>query len=176
MKVLIGLGNPGSKYVTTRHNIGFLFLDWLAQTKYNQSNFQNQKKFQAETLEIQTNEEKLLLVKPTTFMNLSGDSYSKIKNYYNLENSDITIIYDDIDLDFADYRYREKGSAGTHNGMRSILQHSETHEIPRLRLGINSEIREHYQLSDFVLANFSKDELSQLSNFFEKAYQKLEIN
>lgn len=176
MKVLIGLGNPGPKYVTTRHNIGYLFLDWLAQTKFKLKDFQNQKKFQAETLEVQTEQGKLLLVKPTTFMNLSGDAYSKIKNYYNLEQKDITIIYDDIDLNFGTSRYKKKGSAGTHNGMRSIIQHSTTNEIPRLRLGINSPIREHYELADFVLANFSKDELAELSNFFENSYQKLEIN
>lgn len=173
MKVYIGLGNPGSKYITTRHNIGFLFIDWMAQTIFKESDFKLNKKFQAETLEINHNSEKIILVKPTTFMNLSGDSFSKIKNYYDLQDQDFTIIYDDIDLDFMTSRYKEKGSAGTHNGMRSILQHSETNHVPRLRLGVNNEIRQHQELSDFVLSSFSKEELSNLSQFFEESYKKL---
>lgn len=175
MKVIIGLGNPGNKYLTTRHNIGFLFLDWLAQTKFDTNNFQNSKKLHAETLELELNGEKLLLAKPTTFMNLSGDSFSKIKNFYKLEDKDFIIVYDDIDIDFGTSRFKEKGSAGTHNGMRSILQHAEDQNVPRLRLGVNNSIRQHQELSDFVLSNFSKDELKSLSKIFEESFQKLDI-
>ncbi len=173
MKVIIGLGNPGKKYLTTRHNIGFLFLDWLAQTQYSEKNFSNNKKLQAETLELNDNNQKIILAKPTTFMNLSGDCFSKIKNYYDLENKDFLIVYDDIDIDFGDSRFREKGSGGTHNGMRSILKHSDSNDIPRLRLGVNNTHRQHQELSDFVLSNFSKDELKQLSEIFLEAYKKL---
>lgn len=174
MKVYIGLGNPGSKYITTRHNIGFLFLDWLSQKIFqNDDTFKTNKKLQSEIFEANYNGEKIILAKPTTFMNLSGDSFSKIKNFYNLENNDFVIIYDDIDIDFLESRFKTKGSAGTHNGMRSIIQHANTQDVPRLRLGINNPYRKHQDLSDFVLSNFSKDELSQLHKFFENAYQKL---
>lgn len=175
MKVIIGLGNPGNKYLTTRHNIGFLFLDWLAQTQFDKKEFQNSKKLHAETLELDSNGQKLLLAKPTTFMNLSGDAFSKIKNFYKIEDKDFIIVYDDIDLDFSTVRYKEKGSAGTHNGMRSILQHADSQGVPRLRLGINNPIRQHKELSDFVLSNFSKDELQNLSKIFQEGLSKIDI-
>jgi PTH1 family peptidyl-tRNA hydrolase len=108
-------------------------------------------------------------------MNLSGDAFSKIKNFYKIEDKDFIIVYDDIDLDFSTVRYKEKGSAGTHNGMRSILQHADSQEVPRLRLGINNPIRQHKELSDFVLSNFSKDELQNLSKIFQEGLSKIDI-
>lgn len=177
MKVIIGLGNPGTKYQTTRHNIGFLYLDWLSKKISSTAIFSEKNKLKAEIAEINKTE-KILLAKPTTFMNLSGESFQAIKNFYKLENSDFLIIYDDIDLDFNNSRFREKGSAGTHNGMRSIIQYSGSIEVPRLRLGVANEFMKNQALSDFVLSDFSKDEQNSLLDFFESTtpiLQKLEI-
>lgn len=176
MKVIVGLGNPGKKYEQTRHNIGFLFVDWLANVVFglNDSDFKEDKKFKAMVAETSFSGEKFLLVKPLTFMNLSGETVVAIKNFYKLQNEDFVIAYDDIDLEFGVNRYREKGSAGTHNGMRSIVGLVGAQDVPRLRLGVDSDERLVFgSLADFVLARFKKDEWDQLVEFFEQSWAVL---
>jgi PTH1 family peptidyl-tRNA hydrolase len=166
MKVIVGLGNPGAKYTTTRHNIGFLYLDYLQQ-KFGFSEFADKPKLKCLVAEGTLNGEKCLLVKPTTFMNLSGEAVLAVMNFYKLEFSDFLICYDDVDLMFGVTRYRESGSSGTHNGMRSIIGLLGTQEIPRLRFGVDIPDRKH-DLASFVLANFDENQLPELKSIFEQ--------
>ena len=174
MKIIIGLGNPDSKYTLTRHNIGFLYLDWLNHKFFQNQNFQTKSKLKSNIIETSLNSEKIILAKPNTYMNLSGDAFIALQNFYKIDTKDILVIYDDIDIEFNTFRYREKGSAGTHNGMRSVIQNTNTQEIPRLRLGISNQFRQHIPLSEFVLSNFSKDEQNKLPEFFESTLQTLQ--
>jgi PTH1 family peptidyl-tRNA hydrolase len=173
MKVIVGLGNPGAKYLTTRHNIGFLFLDFIAR-KYEFADFEEKTKLKSLVSEKNIGTEKVLLIKPTTFMNLSGESLLAVKNFYKLEWSDFLICYDDVDLPFGTVRQRLSGSAGTHNGMRSILGISKDDNIPRIKLGIEVENRLG-DLSGFVLGRFSDLELSELKDIFENGLAKIDF-
>jgi len=165
MKLIVGLGNPGDKYFKTRHNVGFLFLDFLKQ-HYEFSDFLEKRDFKSMISEGSINGEKYLLVKPTTFMNLSGDSVLSLVNYYKLTLDDVLVVFDDIDLLFGDVRYKQNGGPGTHNGMRDICTKLNSRSFSRLKFGIEIENRFH-NLSDFVLSNFSKDELDSLFDLFK---------
>jgi len=164
MKIIVGLGNPGDKYKETRHNIGFLFVDYLAK-KFGADEFQEKSKFKALVSDVSVNGKKILLVKPLTFMNLSGETLVTLKNFYKVENEDFLIAYDDVDLPFAKIRYRKEGSAGTHNGMRSIINLLGTQNIPRLRFGVEVEERK-MDLASFVLSRFLAEEINDLSDIF----------
>lgn len=155
MKLLIGLGNPGPKYSKTRHNVGFAALDHFAGTL--DETFAHKKNLEAEI--IKTGE--VVLAKPQTFMNNSGVAVQKIADYFKIAPEGICVLYDDIDLPFGDIRTRTEGSAGTHNGMRSIVQHLGT-EFPRIRIGISSEDQGRIPIEDFVLQNFSESEQKTL--------------
>lgn len=153
MKVIVGLGNPGIKYEHTRHNVGFDVLNLISE-KLGLSI--NKSKFKSLIAETQYNGEKLVLVLPQTFMNLSGEAVQEIKSWYKLQSSDILIIYDDIDLNFADIRFRPNGSAGTHNGMRNIIDLSSDDKFPRLRIGIGKPA-ENWTLVDWVLSTYQTE-------------------
>ncbi len=171
MKIIVGLGNPGKKYDSTRHNIGWMFIDYLAK-----ANNIEVTKSQCDSLvgETMINGEKIILVKPTTFMNLSGNAVVKIKNWYKVENSDILIVFDDVDIPFGTVRYRVKGSGGSHNGMKNIVQMLSTEQVARLRIGLGGLKRERQNMIDFVLQKFSKDELDKLNlEIFPEAELKL---
>ncbi len=158
-KVLIGLGNPGKEYEKTRHNIGWIVLDTLARD-CDAEEFKENKKLRALIAEGRHGSKKIIFVKPLTFMNLSGECTALIKNFYKVENSDITVLYDDIDLPLGTLRYRKEGSGGTHNGMKSIVAHLGEN-VPRLRLGIDARsdlMKERMDLSDYVLGSFTKTE------------------
>lgn len=162
MKVLIGLGNPGEKYIKSRHNIGWMIINEFAD-RVGADNFKENKKFKALITEIvnpNDSREKLLLVKPLTFMNLSGETVSAIKNFYKLQNEDLIVVYDDIDLPLGELRFRNSGGPGTHNGMRSIVEHIGE-DFPRLRFGIENrpiDLKAKIDLSDYVLGGFAKHE------------------
>lgn len=154
MYIIVGLGNPGKQYENTRHNIGFITVDYLA----NQHNIKiNKIKHKALVGEGFINREKVLLVKPQTFMNLSGRSVREILDYYKVEADELIVIYDDIDLETGKIRIRKKGSAGTHNGMRSIIYDIQTDLFPRIRIGVGRD--ERIELSSYVLSKFKKDEI-----------------
>lgn len=169
MHVIIGLGNPEDRYMETRHNVGFKVLDYFSQAVGIEI---NKKKHKALLGEGFINGKKVLLVKPQTYMNLSGDSIGKIVGYYNIELKNILVIYDDIDLDVGKVRMRSKGSAGTHNGMRSIVERLGDNQISRLRLGIGRP--EKQDLSSFVLSKFTKEEQEALIDPIEKTKQAIE--
>lgn len=153
MKAIIGLGNPGMKYAGTRHNIGFDAVTAIAD-KYNLSI--NNKKFKGVYADGHIAGEKVLMVQPQTFMNLSGECVREVADFYKLNPDEIIIICDDINLDVGRLRIRKKGSAGGHNGLKNIIAHLGTEEFPRIRVGVG-EKTEGWDLADYVLARFDKD-------------------
>jgi PTH1 family peptidyl-tRNA hydrolase len=155
MKLVVGLGNPGRKYKKTKHNIGFMCLDYYAE-KYSVK-FKKDNKFKGESLKIGD----LILLKPHTFMNLSGQSIRAASDYYNVNIEDILIIYDDLALPLAKLRLREKGSSGGHNGIKSLVQHLGTEDFKRIRIGIDSNPL--IDPKDYVLGKFSKKELEEIN-------------
>ena len=136
MKVIVGLGNPGKEYENTKHNIGFLAIDRLAE-RFGIN--VKQIKHKALTGEGFAEGKKVMLVKPQTYMNLSGQSVREVLSYYKVESEDFIVIYDDIDIPIGTLRLRAKGSAGTHNGMKSIIYDLKDDGFPRVRVGIGGE-------------------------------------
>ena len=173
MKLIIVLGNPGKEYSNTRHNIGFLFLDHINP----EGDWISDKKFQAETSKILLEGKEYLLVKPQTFMNLSGKSINKILQYYKIPLTDIICVYDDIDLPFGSIRIRHEGSAGTHNGMKSMIQELGSDKFHRLRIGIenrNDQEKRQIDLSSYVLGRFTEEETKELAKIFREAQDSLD--
>lgn len=168
MYIIAGLGNPGKKYENTRHNIGFITLDYLAERHDIQI---NKIKHKALVGEGRISGQKVLLVKPQTYMNLSGESLREVMDYYKVDIEDMIVIYDDIDLPAGTVRIRKKGSAGTHNGMRSIVQHLGQ-DFPRIRMGIGNERKG--DLADFVLGGFSKEDREVLEPAVVRACDSVE--
>ena len=164
MKVVIGLGNPGKKYEKTRHNIGFIAIDNLRK-KLNVND--EREKFQALVSEKNIDGEKVIFLKPQTFMNLSGNSVIEIVNFYKLDpKKDIIVVYDDMDLSFGDIRIREKGSSGGHNGIKSIISHIGE-EFIRIKCGIGAKEK---GAVEHVLGEFSQTEQKDLEEILEKIY------
>ena len=170
MIIICGLGNPGAKYTKTRHNIGFRLVDKLANGKA------FLEKWNALILKTELHGKQVLLLKPQTYMNLSGQALRQVVNFYKIKPENIVITYDDVDLKFGDIRYRKEGSAGTHNGMKSVIRELGTNKIPRLRLGVESRglyMPEQMDLANFVLAPFAKEEEQQMESFLAKASEEL---
>lgn len=155
MKIIVGLGNPTAQYAGTRHNVGFSVIDELAE-KYNIKI--DEKKHKAHFGKGMIAGEKVILAKPQTFMNLSGESVRELVDYYKADPSDVVVIYDDIALGVGCLRIREKGSAGGHNGMKNIIQHLGCDTFPRIRVGIGEKPK-NFDLADYVLSRFGKEEL-----------------
>ena len=164
MFVVAGLGNPGLLYKRTRHNAGFQALDVLAQELCIKV---SKRGFSGEYGEGSYNGERVVLVKPTTYMNLSGDCIQAVMHFYKCPVENLIVLYDDIDLPVGYLRIRDKGSAGTHNGMRSIIGTLGSENFPRVRIGVGGhnggDLRKH------VLGKPSKDDQSQLASAFEDA-------
>lgn len=154
MFAVIGLGNPGKKYSGTKHNVGFDAIDCLS---YRNKVKLNKIKHKSLYGEVNINGEKVILVKPQTYMNNSGIAVKEIKNYYNIPIENIIVIYDDIDIEIGTLRIRKKGSAGSHNGMKSIIYHLESKDFPRIRIGIGKP-KENQNLIQHVLSGFNKKE------------------
>lgn len=171
MFIIAGLGNPGLRYANTRHNIGFITLDILAQKLGIEV---KRAKHKALIGEGTLAGEKILLAKPQTYMNLSGESILDLRNWYKVEDSRIIIIYDDIDLDVGVLRIRSSGSAGTHNGMKSIIYQINSQDFPRVRLGIG-RAPEGWDLKDYVLSTFREDEIPQMKEACERAVEGIEL-
>ena len=164
MYVIAGLGNPGKKYENTRHNMGFIAIDQLAE-KHNIK--VDKLKFKALVGEGRIADQKVLLVKPQTYMNLSGESIREVMNFYKLEPENLIVIYDDIDIEAGTLRIRKFGSAGTHNGMKSVVYQLQSDRFPRIRLGIGSQKKG--DLVNFVIGGFSKEEVPVLEEALQHA-------
>lgn len=171
MYIIVGLGNPGDKYEKTRHNVGFNVIDLLAK-EY--SIDVSKIKHKALIGEGRVGTEKVILVKPMTYMNLSGESVADICNYYNIDLENLIVIYDDIDLDVGKIRIRKKGSGGTHNGMRSIIKCLGANDFPRVRVGV-SKPKPGQDLADFVLSRFRKEESDDVELGLEKAAKAVDV-
>lgn len=156
MYIIAGLGNPGREYEMTRHNIGFEVIDYLAD-KYNIK--VSKLKFKGIYGEMNIGGEKVLVIKPQTYMNLSGDCIVEFKNFFKIPTENIIIINDDIDIEQGRLRIRAKGSAGTHNGLKSIIYQLQADNFPRIRVGVGAPRHKEYDLADFVLGRFTKDEI-----------------
>lgn len=165
MPLIVGLGNPGGKYAGTRHNIGYRVVDKLADRL---SIRFGTGKGPFEIGDCHVDGEKLLLVKPTTFMNRSGDAVVQVLNWYKMEETECLVCYDDLNLPIGTLRMRPKGSAGGHNGVRDIIQKLGTDRFPRLRIGIGSDFREGNQV-DYVLSRFSKSKTETIEETVERA-------
>lgn len=155
MKIIVGLGNPTREYEGTRHNIGFSVITELSDT-YNIS--VDTKKHKGLIGKGIIEGEKVLLVMPQTYMNLSGECVREVMDYYKCDNSDLIVIYDDISLDVGKLRLRAKGSAGGHNGIKNIIAHLGTDVFDRIKVGVGEKPK-HMDLADYVLGRFDKDEL-----------------
>nr|WP_215607303.1 aminoacyl-tRNA hydrolase [Leptothoe spongobia] len=178
-KLLVGLGNPGQKYDRTRHNIGFEVIDALAKAW--SIPMSNNKRFQGITGESRTAAgNRLILLKPTTYMNRSGQSIRAIVDWYKLSPSDVLVIYDDMDLPIGKLRLRLSGSAGGHNGMKSIISHLGTQIFPRLRLGIsrsdNPETQSNRTVVNHVLGKFAPDERKVIDAAIQLAEEAVEFS
>ena len=164
MKIIAGLGNPGKEYENTKHNAGFLTIDVLSE-KYGIK--VNKIKFKGLIGEGMIGTEKVILVKPQTYMNLSGQCIREIVSFYKLDMEDLVIIYDDIDLPMGNLRIRKKGSAGTHNGMRSIIYDLQDDGFPRVCIGIGGERKG--DLANYVISGFSGDDRKLIEDAIIKA-------
>lgn len=169
MYVIAGLGNPGKKYENTRHNMGFITVDQLAEKHDIKV---DKLKFKALVGEGRIAGQKVLLVKPQTYMNLSGESIREVMHFYKLEPENLIVIYDDIDIELGALRIRKFGSAGTHNGMKSVVYQLQSDRFPRIRIGIGSQKKG--DLVDFVIGGFSKEEVPVLEETVTKAVGAVE--
>ncbi len=165
MYIIVGLGNPGRQYEHTRHNVGFEVVDRLADRL---GISVSEKKHKALCGKGILEGQKVVLVKPQTFMNLSGESVRSAADFYKPEQDHVIIIYDDVSLDPGQLRIRAKGSAGGHNGIKNIIAQLGTQEFPRVKVGIG-EKPDKMDLADYVLSHFSQGEWKQMENAFEEA-------
>lgn len=157
--IIVGLGNPGKEYEHTRHNAGFISINKIAE-KYNCN--LNKLKYKAMVNDCIINDKRVLLMKPQTFMNLSGESVTQAMNFYKIPPENIIIILDDISLDVGRIRIRRKGSDGGQRGMKSIIGLSGSDKFPRIKVGIGEKPNPNWNLADWVLSRFTKDELDTL--------------
>lgn len=165
MKLIVGLGNPTPQYAKTRHNVGFEVIDLIAQTYNISVDIAKHKGLYGKG---RIDGETVILLKPMTYMNLSGESVILVANYFKITSEDIIVIYDDINLDVGRLRIREKGSAGGHNGIKNIIAHLGTDVFPRIRVGVGMK-PPRMDLADYVTSRFSKEEQPYMEEGFEKA-------
>jgi PTH1 family peptidyl-tRNA hydrolase len=168
VRAIFGLGNPGRKYQNTRHNIGYNIIDYLSE--YFDVPFKAGRGDYYYT-EFSFNNERVILVKPTTYMNRSGECVEHVLRYFPLSETDILIVYDDFNLPFGTLRFRPQGSDGGHNGIRSIINHLHSDSFDRLRFGIGDDF---FKAVDHVLSTFTKDESDQLNQLLEISRKGIE--
>ena len=170
--LIVGLGNPGKKYETTRHNAGFMCIDKLSQKE----NVDVKKvKFHALIGECYIEGHKVIVMKPQTMMNNSGQAIKECATFYKIPPENIIVIYDDISLEPGKLRIRRKGSAGGHNGIKSIIAHLGSENFPRVKIGVGAKPHPDYDLVDWVLGSFPKDQLKLINESCENAYNAIKI-
>ncbi|HVJ50469.1 aminoacyl-tRNA hydrolase [Desulfitobacterium sp.] len=170
MKLIVGLGNPGAQYAETRHNVGFLLLDtWAEKLKLD-----FRPKFQGLMAETQEAGERVFLLKPQTFMNLSGRSIRELTQFYKIPSKDILVVHDDMDLPLGRIRLRQSGSAGGHNGIKSTIAEIGTEEFWRLKIGIGRPLAG-WDPARYVLASFTKDEVPSMEDVLDRGQEVLRL-
>ncbi|MBQ8474758.1 MAG: aminoacyl-tRNA hydrolase [Clostridia bacterium] len=157
--LVVGLGNPGDKYLRTRHNAGFIAIDYICEKQNVRC---DRLKFKALTGEITLGGKRMLLMKPQTFMNLSGEAVSAAADFYKIAPENIIVIVDDIALAPGGMRIRRGGSAGGHNGLKSIIEHLSSDAFPRIRIGVGEKPNAEYDLADWVLGTFSREDIDAM--------------
>lgn len=170
--LVVGLGNPGREYRLTRHNVGFMAVDYLAQTAKADV---RRLKYHALTGNAVIAGVPVLLMMPQTYMNLSGEAVGEAARFYKLPPERVIVIFDDVDLPIGTLRIREKGSAGGHNGIKSIIAHLGTEEFPRVKIGIGPKPNPEMDLADYVLQEFTKDDQKTLFDRFSKVADGIEL-
>lgn len=170
--IVVGLGNPGGKYENTRHNVGFRAIDYLCK-EYMVSS--EKKKFDAICTKVLMNGKNILLLKPQTFMNNSGLSVAKAADFYKMTPERIIVIFDDISLDPGKLRVRRKGSAGGHNGVKSIIQFLSSEDFPRIKIGVGKKPNPNWVLANWVLSKFSDAEDKLIEEAISKVNDTLKF-
>mgnify|MGYP001758081617 FL=1 len=170
MKCIVGLGNIGKRFELTRHNIGFEVIDYILER--HQFTLDKQKFKGAYTIE-RLNGDKVLFIEPMTMMNLSGEAVVPLMNYYNIYIEDLIVLYDDLDLEQGHIRLRQKGSAGGHNGMKSIIKILGTEQFKRIRIGVGRPTNG-MSIPDYVLKRFSKEEMVTMNKVIEHSARAVE--
>lgn len=177
MKLIVGLGNPGKEYKKTRHNVGFITVDKIASC-FDFPSFSFEKKFNAEISDGMINDGKIILAKPQTFMNDSGKAVREIMDYYKIAVENITVIHDDLDIILGKHKISKNKNSGGHKGVQSIIDHLETKDFTRIRIGIGIKQTSNSKLQvpnskEFVLEKFSKDEIGIIENVIEKVCREI---
>ena len=168
--IIAGLGNPGLQYEKTRHNVGFMAVDLLAENE--KFNF-NKNKYDALLGEWKLNDKRILVIKPQTFMNCSGNAVSKIVNFYKIPTDRVIVLHDDISLDVGKIRMRRKGSDGGQRGMRDIIELLGTDNIMRIKIGVGAKPHPDYDLKDWVLGKFPENQKEDLKKALDKSVSAL---
>ena len=164
--LLVGLGNPGDKYDNTRHNVGFAAIDQLAE----ELRVPVQKlKYRALTQSVELGGAKVLLMKPITYMNLSGEAVGEAARFFKIPADHVLVLSDDVSLPVGKLRIRKGGSAGGHNGLKSIIQHLGTDQFPRVRVGVGQKPHPDYDMADWVLGKFAGEDLKTITQAIERA-------
>jgi PTH1 family peptidyl-tRNA hydrolase len=170
--IIAGLGNPGKEYEMTRHNAGFLTLDILA----NREGFTTDRiKYKSVCADVMINGHRCLVMRPQTYMNNSGEAIKEAASFYKIPPERCIVIFDDIDISLGALRVKRKGSAGTHNGIKSIIYHLNSDNFPRIKIGVGAKPHPDYDLKDYVLSSFSKQEQETLKKTMEKACDAIEL-
>ena len=170
--LIVGLGNPGEKYEYTRHNAGFLTLDRLCV----EENFKiNKIKHKALLGDVKIGGHRCIVMKPQTFMNNSGEAVREAAGFYKIPPQNIIVVFDDISLPCGKIRIRRKGSDGGHNGIKSIIYHLKSNEFPRVKVGVGAKPHPDYDLADWVLSTFKKDELEELKKSVSDAFEAIRL-
>ena len=170
MKLVVGLGNPGRKYQGTRHNVGFAVLDELARRR---NAARPKTNFQGEISEAEIGGQRVLLLWPQTFMNLSGSSVLAARDFYKIEDADLLVVCDDFNLPLGKLRFRSEGSSGGQNGLGDIIDRLGTEDVPRLRFGVGP-VAANWDAADFVLSRFGKEELETVEEMVNRAADAVE--
>ncbi len=171
IKLVVGLGNPGREYERTRHNVGWWVIDELSE----RIGFSlNREKFKGLYGETRVNDQKVIFLKPLTYMNRSGESVSQFVRFFKLKPSEVLLIYDDLDLPLGKVRFREKGSSAGHRGVQSVIETLGTQEIPRIKIGIGRPATKE-EVVDYVLSPFSEEELPQVKEAVKRAADCVEM-
>ena len=171
MKLIVGLGNPGREYVNTRHNAGFFVIEKLAYTLGADI---SEKKYKGLYTKVRIEDERVILLEPQTYMNRSGESVRAFMDYFKIEPSDVYVIYDDINLEPGNLRIRLKGSAGGHNGIKSLIEHMGTSDFPRIKIGVGEKPQK-MDLADYVLGRFSEGDRKLLEEAADNAIEGLKL-
>ena len=170
--IIAGLGNPGKEYEMTRHNAGFLTLDILA----NRLGFTTDRiKYKSVCADVMIKGHRCLVMRPQTYMNNSGEAIREAASFYKIPPERCIVIFDDIDISLGALRVKRKGSAGTHNGIKSIIYHLNSDNFPRIKIGVGAKPHPDYDLKDYVLSSFSKQEQETLKKTMEKACDAVEL-